>query len=662
MAVSISIGITQNSQSVANNKSNVTVKVTASWTSGSYNKAVGDNGPQANGSVTIDGTAYTFRSTFNDNRTTTGSKVIFTKTLDISHASDGKKTLSVSAWYNTYVSSGKVSATASKTLTTIPRKSTLSVGNGTLGTEQTLTVTEQASSFTHTIVAKCGSASKTICTKSTSNSIKFTPPLDWAKQNTAGTSLSVTYTITTYSGDTSVGSNSYTKTCSIPASVKPTCTVTVSDTTSCNSTYGAYVKGLSKLKVVVTPTTAYDSPIASYKTTANSATYTTSSFTTTEISKTTNTKISAKVTDKRGRTSDAGEKTITIVDYSKPKINKLSVARCDSDGNSDDQGEFVKITIDATITNINGKNLNNTNYTLQYKKTTDSSYNTIVLDIADKTYSTGEKSYVVAAESGSSYNVQFVVEDSHDEATRGTTVSTAFTIMHWKANGMGMAVGKVSELDGVFDIGLATRFSGGLLYPILEPCDLDTLKTPNVYVGRNASSYTYTCSSSEFPLTTGTFILEVFSAGPNGQVLQRLTLCDKTKSKVFERWFYGDSWSEWTGGWKELTLSSNFTLYNNDTANVVKCRKDGRIVEINGVITPTATIEGSTTQIDICTLPAGYMPSAIIDSICQGSGTCVWALRISTSGKVTFARYRKGADYADAANGTWLPFHVTYLV
>lgn len=656
MAVSITISIEQNSQNIANNTSNVTVKVNASWTSGSYNLL------EKSGSCTIDGTKYTFTSPFNTGRTTSGTSNLFTKTLNITHDVDGKKTLAVSASYTSGVSSGTVAASASKTLTTISRKSTLSVGNGTLGTEQTLTVTEQASSFTHTIVAKCGSASKTICTKSTSNSIKFTPPLDWAKQNTAGTSLSVTYTITTYSGDTNVGSNTYTKTCSIPASVKPTCSVTVSDATSCNGTYGAYVKGLSKLKVVVTATKAYDSAIASYKTTANGATYTTSSFTTDVIGKTSNAKISATVTDKRGRTSAAGEKTITIVDYSKPKINKLSVARCDGDGNADDQGEFVKITIDATITNINGKNLNNTKYTLQYKKTTDSSYNTIALGIADKTYSTGEKSYVVAAESGSSYNVQFVVEDSHDEATRGTTVSTAFTIMHWKANGMGMGIGKVSELDGVLDVGLATRFSGGLLYPILEPCDLDTLKTPNVYVGRNASTYTYTCSSSEFPLTTGTFMLEVFGAGPNGQVHQRLSLCDKTKPMVFERYFYGNTWSAWTGGWKTLTLTSDFAVYNNDNANAVKCRKDGRLVDISGIVTPASTLAGSATQVKICSIPEDCIPSMVIDVVCQGSSTCTWTARATPTGNISFARYKRGADYADAENGVWLPFHFTYLV
>ena len=55
MAVSIDLSITQNSQSIDNNTSNVTVKATVSWTYGSWN-ATG----QCYGSITIDGTKYSW--------------------------------------------------------------------------------------------------------------------------------------------------------------------------------------------------------------------------------------------------------------------------------------------------------------------------------------------------------------------------------------------------------------------------------------------------------------------------------------------------------------------------------------------------------------------------------------------------------------------------
>ena len=54
MAVSISIGITQNSQNITNNTSNVTVTVTAKWTGGSYNTV------KKSGWLKIDGEKYEF--------------------------------------------------------------------------------------------------------------------------------------------------------------------------------------------------------------------------------------------------------------------------------------------------------------------------------------------------------------------------------------------------------------------------------------------------------------------------------------------------------------------------------------------------------------------------------------------------------------------------
>lgn len=119
MAVSLYISIAQNSQNIANNTSNVTVYVTASWTYGSYNNL------QKPGWVKIDGTTYNFTSSFNTNQTTSGSKTLYSKTLNISHNNDGSKTLAVSASFTTGVSSGTITASASKELTKIPRAATI---------------------------------------------------------------------------------------------------------------------------------------------------------------------------------------------------------------------------------------------------------------------------------------------------------------------------------------------------------------------------------------------------------------------------------------------------------------------------------------------------------------------------------------------------------
>ena len=549
MAVSISLSITQNSQSIANNTSSVTVKVIAKWTGGSYNHVVDASGTaQAKGWVKIDGTSYNFNSTFNDNRTTSGSKTICTKTVTISHATNGTKTLYCSASYATGVNSGTVTASASKVLTTIPRKSTLSVANGTLGTSQTIAVTRQATSFTHSIKAVCGNSTLYIKADGTTQSsevkhsdcsIQFTPPISWASQNTAGTSVSVKYTITTYSGSTNVGYNTYSKTCTIPSTVKPSCTVTVTDPTGIYDIYNAFVEGLSKFKVTVTPTIAYNSAIKAYKTTANGSTYTAASFTTGLLSSSGTLKVSTTVTDKRGRSGSASVSK-TVLAYNPPTINMLSVKRCNEDGTSNDQGEYVQITFSASVTSLNSKNT--AAYLLKYKQTSEDTYTEIVFSDYAGSYSVSEATYVIPADSSKSYDIELDVSDSHNTTKRATTASTGFTLMHFGVTGDCIGLGKVSELNGVLDIGLQTRFYGGILHPELEPeTDLNDIRTPNTYVGANVTTYNY----ANCPLTSGTFTLEVVGMGEAGQVKQRLTYCHKTASRAWERIYYSSGWGEW---------------------------------------------------------------------------------------------------------------------
>lgn len=442
MSVSISVSATQNSQNIANNTSNVTVTVTANWNYGSNNRT-----GECYGSITIDGTKYSFSGiVFNSSITTNGSQTIMTKTVDVRHSSDGTKTLQYSAsFYTGLSSSGTQSASGSKVLTTIPRKSTLSTSNGTLGTAQTISVTRQSSSFTHTITYTCGSASGTICTKSTSTSISWTPPLTLASQNVTGTSITVSLKIETFNGSTSLGYNTYSITCAIPASVKPSCSVSVSDPTGYDSTFGGYVQGRSKMQIAVTYTDAYDSALKSKKITADGKTYYADT-TTPVISSSSNITVSATVTDNRGRTSNAATSTVSVLPYTAPQISSLAVQRCNRDGTENSNGSYAKVTYSFAITSLSSKN--SKTITLKYKKSSESSWTT---DTLTSVYTTSGSTYIFAADDGSSYDVVLSVTDSFEEVTRSTSVSTASVIMHFPSSGNGMAVGKVSEIENAFE-------------------------------------------------------------------------------------------------------------------------------------------------------------------------------------------------------------------
>lgn len=209
MAVSISLSVTQNSQSTANNTSNITVKVNYSWTYGSYNR---DSSTKY---VKINGTKYSFNDAdINPNATTSGSGTLYTKTLNISHNADGTKSVEVYAYVDTDISSGVLTKSTTKTLTTIPRASTVAATSAYVENESTITISRKSSSFTHTLTYSCGDASGTIATKTSSTSVKWKLPTSlYAQIGSTATSKTVTITCKTYKGDDLIG----TKTCTLSA-------------------------------------------------------------------------------------------------------------------------------------------------------------------------------------------------------------------------------------------------------------------------------------------------------------------------------------------------------------------------------------------------------------------------------------------------------------
>lgn len=126
MAVSLSINIVQNSQSIENNTSNITVNVVCSWSGGSYNLSdISWGVPQANGQLNVEGEISYFNSYINKYRTTNGSEVIYSKNVTVTHNTEGKRNVECSASFNTYISDGIINAYASKVLTDIPRYATI---------------------------------------------------------------------------------------------------------------------------------------------------------------------------------------------------------------------------------------------------------------------------------------------------------------------------------------------------------------------------------------------------------------------------------------------------------------------------------------------------------------------------------------------------------
>lgn len=408
-------------------------------------------------SVTVNGTSYSGSNTVGISNNST--KTLASGTTTISHGSDGTKSFNYSFSqqfainFNGYV--GTISGSSSGTLTTIPRKSTLTVSNGTLGTAQTVTVNRKSTSFTHTVTYACGSYSGTLCTKSTSTSLSWTPDLDFANGAPNGESVYVSFKIETYNGDTLIGSDSASIYCAIPASLKPTVSFTTTDSTGYLSTYSGYVQGKSKFKISITASGAYSSTIKSYSTTVDNKTYTGSSVTTDEVKSSGSLTITVTVTDSRGRTATATAK-VTVLAYEVPKISSLTVKRCTSDGTTSSSGAYLSVVFTASATSLNSKNT--VTYKVQYKKKDASSYTTQTLTAYANKYSVENGSYVFAADTSSSYDIILSVADAFSTATKtaeGATTSKLFSFLH---RGLGFAFGKVAELEGYLEVKFKGRF------------------------------------------------------------------------------------------------------------------------------------------------------------------------------------------------------------
>ena len=547
MAVSISLSITQNSQNLTNNTSNVTVKTTAKWTYGSWN-ATG----KCTGSMTIDGTKYNFSGiTFNTSQTTSGSKVIMTKTVDIPHNADGTKTLACSASFNTRVSSGTVSASASKTLTTIARASqpscitypdnTQNVGN--IGSTFTIHMNRKSDKFTHYVYCKWFNKTVEIG-KNVTDNVAWTIPMNFVEDIPQSTSSWGTIYVDTYNGSTKIGTKSVRFDASVPASVKPSCAISVTDAAGYFSTYGKYVKGKSKLKVTITPTLAYGSAIASYSASANGVNYSAASFTTDVLTSSGTLNVSATVTDQRGRSGSANT-SINVYDYAAPQITLLKVKRCVSltDGTEDISGEFAEVTFSAKITSLDNKNT--AKYTLKYKKSTegDDKYISVVLTDYANNYNVQNGVYRFAADSGSSYNIQLVATDNFEAISKPTPLSTGEVMEHWRADGKGMGFGKIGEVQNGADFGWAIKANKGFIpIPITEGTDLNDIKTPNLYYCKDGGNATYKNS----PITSEgiTFTLEVKQGGNSG-FTQILTKTSKDSVDIYQRAHYSGAWGDW---------------------------------------------------------------------------------------------------------------------
>ena len=468
--IKFEINVVENSYSVANNTSNVTVTVRFWRTNTGY---------QTYGTGTV--YCFIYNNTYSqavtsDQKITNSGIVLFEKTLDIPHDDDGTRNLNVAA----YISHERVTSESYDyyiDLTTIPRVSELSCPTTwVLGQSITFKINRKSSSFRDTLSYETSSTeySGDLYVKTASTTLSCTLSKNLANIYPNSTRGRVIFRLTTYDGSgTKIGYTERNASFIIPdddSDFLPKCSLSLTDTSSitvngtkksCLAYFGAYVAGVSTIRAKIAANGAYGSTIKSYSGTYPGGSFSSNQFDipTRELSGSCKIKVSAS--DTRDRICKA-EGSANVVAYSPPSVTALSVHRCasETDGTENDQGGYTQVTYGYSIYNIASANSNRNakSAVLKYKKSNESTWST--KDLTANAY-TGSGSVIIQTSTDSSYDILLTVSDSITSSSKSTSVSTGYCIYHIPASGKGITIGGIAESEG-FNVKMPATFSGSI--------------------------------------------------------------------------------------------------------------------------------------------------------------------------------------------------------
>lgn len=451
------LDVVTNSQNAANNTSNVTVTVRLVSLGSSYTIKSSNS---KDGSITIDGTKYTF--TFTPKLSGNQNKTLYTKTLDIKHGNDGTKTLSVSATCYLGVTLtekfyGDTTVSGSTALTAIPRTTPVSIsGSGTFGSSKWIGHSRTSTAFTVTLRYSCGTVSGTIVSKSATNETYWTPPKSLQNQIPKSTNITITVYCDTYSGDTLIGTTSTSFVCYIASDCVPT--INGCDFMNGENYGTSYYQGINTVRLVADVSGAYGSTISKYEFTIDGKTKTNyGNIMYTDIVYTSGYKdITMTITDSRGKTATkTWSSAVYFTAYSKPQITNFTCKRMGYDENNNlvisNLGTVGYFTASGTF----HSNSSSQSRKFMYKPTTSSSWTTI--NLSNKNYTDYNFSSSLAA--GSAYDLKFVMTDNITSVEMQIKMQNLYPLINMNAAGNAIAFGKECNADNKFMVSMNASFN-----------------------------------------------------------------------------------------------------------------------------------------------------------------------------------------------------------
>lgn len=328
----LNVYVDQGSQSITANTSTVNWRMTVSRTGAYYT-----HNHQGDSTLSLNLDGRNVHYSYPTWETSGEEYTLASGSSTISHNADGTKKLPISCTFNPNNGlHGTITVSASLSLTTIPRSSSVSVSPGVIGSSVTININRQSSSFKHTVRYSWAGKSGTIATN-VDTSATWSIPIDFASDIPNSASGTGTIFVDTYSGNTKTGTQSTTLTASVPSNVKPTFTgVSLSDLNGAAQNLipngNTFIQVISNIKVAFNGAVgSYGSSITGYYAEIVGKNQSTSSngggLGIMNYHGTIN--IRARVSDSRGRWSDTKEVSVTVLEYFAPALS-FSIARTGS--------------------------------------------------------------------------------------------------------------------------------------------------------------------------------------------------------------------------------------------------------------------------------------------------------------------------------------------
>ena len=421
--------------------------------------------------TTIDGVGLNYSSAAinNDGGTTVS---LGTVSRTVPHESDGTKTISISSnfYINATIKGVKYTYiyadSGSITLNTIPRKSAVSCpAEVNVDSNLPITISPHSFAFRHTLTYQLAGGNVQSIDTQLGGGVYSWSTAGLARQMPESAKKSCTITCITYSGSTEIGRETASCQVIVPdnASYKPVLKDTdikISDAAGYHTTYGSYVQGKSRLRIVLSATGKEGSPIRSGTVTVGETTLNGLDVTTPPLSERGNVAVKATVMDAREHTSAEASRTITVLPYSAPSLSRLSVERCTETGVLDDEGGYAMIRFDYTFSNLN--NLNKGYITIQKRQEGATSWTDVVTNVQLNGYiGSYELAEPVVCDPDKAFDIQVSIHDTvtTSDLTLAAMLPTAKTVFDILADGTGIAFGKVASkpntLESAWDADVA---------------------------------------------------------------------------------------------------------------------------------------------------------------------------------------------------------------